>query len=659
MDWQSIQPFFHWLADHSILAGLFVFLIAFSESLLIVGLIVPGTLLMFGVGTLVGAGALDFWNTIIIAFFGAIAGDAVSFLIGKHYHDRVVKVWPFNKHPDYMEKGENFFKKHGGISILIGRFVGPVRPIIPAVAGMMGMSQSYFLFVNILSAAGWAPFYLIPGIVFGSSIALAAAIGTRLVILFLIVLSLIVTIAWLLKAIYLSALPWYQKNFMEWYTKTTVSRKLLNLLLDHEIVEKRGALLLSILSFFLVVFIGSLFVSANLFGFGIVDEFIYRLALFLQWQDLNEVIYRIDQLFNWSSMLFIYINLLLLTLFFKQYQPFLRVTIATVFSILSVVFIYYFNTVFVQNAAIDLTILVEQVRIVCMLICLFVFMMLIDEFFVKTKEVILLNLLLLTLLVLLMANVYFSRLPLSDISLLIGVTVMWVTVILWGGKNQVSIKYAATFGISSFCILLLFVGLKIPHLEFDKYQQPGKIVEREILDRDLWWNGKWEKLDASRQSLSGESGYKLNVQFDIPLNDLRKTLSKYGWEQANPLGIRNMLLWLSPKATLYELGELPGSHFGQRDVLTLYKSLSEIKTERLRLRIWQQSFTTEQGTPFLVAELSFQALGNPGYLFNTIDTRQTNEELENFRNQMLEVWDSKIVYSKNRAQILLLKSINQ
>ena len=78
MDWQLIQPIFHWLSDHPAWSGLFVFLIALTESLVIVGLIVPGTVLMFGVGTLVGAGVLDVKLVLFLAFIGAVIGDSIS-----------------------------------------------------------------------------------------------------------------------------------------------------------------------------------------------------------------------------------------------------------------------------------------------------------------------------------------------------------------------------------------------------------------------------------------------------------------------------------------------------------------------------------------------------------------------------------------------------
>jgi len=68
---------------------------------------------------------------------------------------------------------------------LFGRFVGPVRPVIPAVAGMMQMPAGRFLAVNVASALVWAPAYLLPGIAFGASLELAAEVAGRLAVLVL------------------------------------------------------------------------------------------------------------------------------------------------------------------------------------------------------------------------------------------------------------------------------------------------------------------------------------------------------------------------------------------------------------------------------------------------------------------------------------------
>ena len=135
MDLATFQPLLHWLGTHPGWASLVVFLIAFAESLLLVGLLFPGTVIMFGIGTLVAVGVLDLWATLAWAAVGAVMGDGISFWLGYHYKDRLRVMWPISRYPGLVHRGEQFFLKHGGKSVLFGRFVGPVRPILPAEIG--------------------------------------------------------------------------------------------------------------------------------------------------------------------------------------------------------------------------------------------------------------------------------------------------------------------------------------------------------------------------------------------------------------------------------------------------------------------------------------------------------------------------------------------
>jgi membrane protein DedA with SNARE-associated domain len=193
MSLESLQPVLDWIQQHPGLAGLVVFTVAAVESLAVVGILVPGIVFMLGVGALVGLGVLEFWSTVLWATVGAVAGDGLSYWLGRHFDKQLRSIWPFTKHPDLIPRGEQFFHKHGGKSILFGRFIGPIRPIIPAIAGIMHMNPYHFYFVNIVSAVTWAPIVLLPGVVFGSSLHLAGAVSGRLVMLVL----LLVGIAWL------------------------------------------------------------------------------------------------------------------------------------------------------------------------------------------------------------------------------------------------------------------------------------------------------------------------------------------------------------------------------------------------------------------------------------------------------------------------------
>lgn len=164
-----ISPLLQWLNANPHMAGLVTFIISAAESVAIIGTIVPGSIMMTALGTLAGAGVIPLWPTIFWAIMGAIAGDGISYWMGYHFKDRLPSVWPFRNYPGILVTGEVFVQKYGGMSVFIGRFVGPVRALVPLVAGMLGMRPLHFLLANITSAIGWAPAYMLPGILLGAA----------------------------------------------------------------------------------------------------------------------------------------------------------------------------------------------------------------------------------------------------------------------------------------------------------------------------------------------------------------------------------------------------------------------------------------------------------------------------------------------------------
>ena len=156
-------------------AGLIVFLIAMVESLAIIGIIVPGVAIMFAVGALISNGTLDLVSTVLWAAAGASLGDGLSFALGKHYDQRVYNVNWFKNNPTVLEKGHRFFEKYGIFSVLIGRFVGPIRAVIPLVAGILDMPLKKYIPINIVASLLWAPAYLLPGFFFEKSTTLIPA----------------------------------------------------------------------------------------------------------------------------------------------------------------------------------------------------------------------------------------------------------------------------------------------------------------------------------------------------------------------------------------------------------------------------------------------------------------------------------------------------
>ena len=171
-----------------------VFVAALLESLAVIGTIVPGSSIVFAGGMLVGLKALDPWHAAVAAIMGAILGDGISFELGRRYHDQIRSMWPARNYPALFERGQAYFAAHGGRSVFLGRFLGPLRAIVPVIAGMANMPPAHFFAMNVLSALAWAAAHLLPGVLFGASLQIAGAISSRLVVL----IATVVAAVWLL-----------------------------------------------------------------------------------------------------------------------------------------------------------------------------------------------------------------------------------------------------------------------------------------------------------------------------------------------------------------------------------------------------------------------------------------------------------------------------
>ena len=206
---EYFQPLINYIHQHPQVGELIAFLVAFAESLPLIGTVIPGSITMTAIGTLVGAGILPGIPTLAWASLGAFTGDTIGFWVGYRFTETIPNIWPFRKHPKWLKKSEAFFEKHGGKSIILGRFVGPARSTIPMVAGLMKMKWLRFMSAALPSAILWAILYLVPGILLGAlALELPPHVATEFVVIGLVVIVALWLLFWALQYFFTTLAHW-------------------------------------------------------------------------------------------------------------------------------------------------------------------------------------------------------------------------------------------------------------------------------------------------------------------------------------------------------------------------------------------------------------------------------------------------------------------
>ncbi|WP_170235505.1 DedA family protein [Verticiella sediminum] len=179
-------------------AGPLLALLAFGESLVFIGFLIPATAMLLLAGTLVGNGALPVVSTILWLVAGAILGDAISYWLGRWCGPALLQRRPLCNHRRSVARARLFFMRYGFMSIFLGRFLGPVRSTIPLVAGMMRMRERSFQIANASSAVIWVLALLAPGyLVAKGSAAAGLAAGEQMAAMITVIIVLSVAGVWL------------------------------------------------------------------------------------------------------------------------------------------------------------------------------------------------------------------------------------------------------------------------------------------------------------------------------------------------------------------------------------------------------------------------------------------------------------------------------
>ncbi|MEI6042473.1 MAG: DedA family protein [bacterium] len=156
------MPYF---ASMGVLVYLIVFIISGLESSP-VGAVFPGVIVMLYFGSVISQGYMHFFPCVIASIIGATLGDMISYSLGK-YGRRFFKDHHRYLSTKNLKVGHSFFDKYGAKSLVMARFIGPIRPAVPIVAGTTGMDFKTFNLWNIVGATVWSVAYLMLGVLVG------------------------------------------------------------------------------------------------------------------------------------------------------------------------------------------------------------------------------------------------------------------------------------------------------------------------------------------------------------------------------------------------------------------------------------------------------------------------------------------------------------
>ena len=156
--------------QHGMLVYGLLFLIIFCETGLVVTPFLPGDSLLFAVGAIAAdpQSGLNVWSAAAVILVAAIIGDTVNYWVGRRMSGWAIRKFPRIIKQSHLDKTSDFFKRYGGKTIIIARFVPIVRTFAPFVAGSGRMDYKRFMAFNIGGALLWVGLLVPAGWVLGN-----------------------------------------------------------------------------------------------------------------------------------------------------------------------------------------------------------------------------------------------------------------------------------------------------------------------------------------------------------------------------------------------------------------------------------------------------------------------------------------------------------
>ena len=145
-----------------------LFLIIFAETGLIIFPFLPGDSLLFTIGAFAAIGHLDVTTILISLFVAAVLGDSVNYWIGRYFGKKIVDNPRIPINQEHLDETEAFYKKNGGKTIILARFIPFIRTFAPFVAGASHMDYRNFMVFNVVGGFAWVFSLVLAGYFFGN-----------------------------------------------------------------------------------------------------------------------------------------------------------------------------------------------------------------------------------------------------------------------------------------------------------------------------------------------------------------------------------------------------------------------------------------------------------------------------------------------------------
>jgi membrane protein DedA with SNARE-associated domain/membrane-associated phospholipid phosphatase len=616
----------HQLAGHSAWMLTVVFLAAFLEALAVVGTFVPGSTAMFLAGALTGTGSLSLGWVFVWALAGAIAGDGMSFWLGSRYKERIVRLWPFRRHPELLDAGHRFFRKHGAKSVVLARFIGPLRAIVPVVAGMLGMPPLRFYAMNVLSALLWAPAHILPGVVFGASVLLAGAVSFRLVV----ILALLVCIVWLSfrgAGFLLShANAWSSaagRHLGDWACRHPgplgrVARKMLDphtpdatyILVTSLIVLVAGALFIGVL--------GDV-VSGD--PLTTVDLSVYHFLQSVRTPWSDSVLAGLETLGSGVTLMALIAMVVVWMLWERRWHTIGYWLAAVVFSQLLI-----FGLQFAMHRAPPNELMTAHYVFPSNHVAATVIVYGFLAFLLARRVGMLTGVLVaagstIVVIVVALAGVYFGRYWLSDAIGGAALAYAWVALValtaMW--RHPQAPPPRTFMPAVVLAVILLSVGVQFginPPAPPASAQHAAPV----LVTQSEWTLSLWKRLPCYRSDMGGDRKEPLTLQWVSDLDSIRGQLRARGWVEGTEVSAHSLLSLASPDVAAVSLPVLPKLNNGVPSSLVFMRP-GDTRAERDVLRLWPSGYAVTSGntaTPLWVGALAHERLSRPTWPINIL-----------------------------------------